>query len=61
MAPESLDAFKVGADVYHPVLGVGTIQKREGLGSNPRLTIHFRNHGPRTVFAVSARMDILLP
>ncbi len=61
MAPDSLESFTVGAEVYHPLLGAGTIQKRDGLSSNPRLTIHFRNHGPRTVFAVSARMEILLP
>jgi len=61
MAPDSLDSFTVGVDVWHPLLGVGTIQKRDGTSSNPRLTIHFRNHGPRTVFAVSARMEIVLP
>jgi len=61
MSPDSLDAFQTGTDVFHPVLGEGTVSSRDGIPSNPRLTIHFRKHGPRTVFAVSARMDILLP
>ena len=61
MTPDSLDAFKPGAEVFHPLLGAGTVSSRDGIPSNPRLTIHFTKHGPRTVFAVSARMDILLP
>jgi DNA helicase-2/ATP-dependent DNA helicase PcrA len=61
MSPDSLDAFQPGVDVFHPVLGEGLVSSRDGIPSNPRLTIHFRKHGPRTVFAVSARMDILLP
>lgn len=60
MLPESPDAFRTGARVWHPLLGVGTILRREGESSNPRLTIHFNGHGPRTVFAISARMEILL-
>ncbi len=61
MTPDSLEHFRPGADVFHPVLGEGTVSSRDGIPSNPRLTIHFRKHGLRTVFAVSARMDILLP
>jgi DNA helicase-2/ATP-dependent DNA helicase PcrA len=61
MKPESLEAFREGVEVLHPVLGVGTIARREGIPSNPRLTIHFSTHGPRTVFAVSAGLSVLLP
>ena len=61
MKPDSPDAFKEGADVFHPILGVGTIQKCEGARGSLKLTIHFREHGPKTVFAASAGMDILLP
>jgi DNA helicase II / ATP-dependent DNA helicase PcrA len=61
LQPDSMEAFQVGTDVFHPSLGAGTIRKREGIPSNPRLTIHFRDHGPRTVFAASANLVILLP
>ncbi|MSP55534.1 MAG: ATP-dependent DNA helicase PcrA [Myxococcales bacterium] len=61
MTPDSTDDFKPGTEVFHPLLGAGTVSSRDGIPSNPRLTIHFNKHGPRTVFAVSARMDILLP
>lgn len=60
MVPDSLEAFKIGLEVYHPVLGIGTIAKREGIPTNPRLTIHFRKHGPRTVFAIAASLEIVL-
>ena len=59
MTPDSPESFVVGVEVYHPMLGMGTIHKREGLPSNPRLTIHFRDHGPRTVFAASAGLEIV--
>ncbi|MFZ5475135.1 MAG: ATP-dependent helicase [Myxococcota bacterium] len=61
LQPESMEAFQVGTEVFHPSLGAGTVRKREGIPSNPRLTIHFRDHGPRTVFAASANLVILLP
>lgn len=61
LAPDSLESFKVGVEVFHPMLGAGTIHKREGIPSNPKLTIHFRDHGPRTVFAAAAGLEILLP
>ncbi len=61
MTPDSLDAYTPGTEVFHPLLGAGTVASRDGIPSNPRLTIHFAKHGARTVFAVSARMDILLP
>jgi DNA helicase-2/ATP-dependent DNA helicase PcrA len=61
LVPESLDAFREGAEVFHPMFGAGTISKREGIPSNPKLTVHFRDHGPRTVFAVVAGLEILLP
>ncbi len=60
MVPDSLAELTPGRDVLHPQLGIGTIQKREGIPANPRLTIHFRQHGPRTVFAASACLEILL-
>lgn len=61
LKPETMEAFREGVEVLHPVLGVGTISRREGVPSNPRLTIHFPTHGPRTVFAVSAGLSVLLP
>ncbi len=60
MVPDSLAELTPGREVLHPQLGIGTIQKREGIPANPRLTIHFRQHGPRTVFAASACLEILL-
>ena len=61
MAPESLEQFVEGAEVLHPMLGTGTIHKRDGTPSNPRLTIHFDAHGPRTVYAVTAKLELVLP
>lgn len=61
MEPESLDQFVEGADVLHPMLGCGTIHKRDGTPSNPRLTIHFEAHGPRTVYAVTAKLELVIP
>ncbi len=61
MVPDTLESFRVGTDVFHPLLGTGTISKREGIPSNPKLTIHFQAHGPRNVFAASAGLEILLP
>ncbi len=61
LAPDSMEVFKEGVQVFHPTHGVGTISRREGIPSNPRLTIHFANHGPRTVFAVTAGLEILIP
>ena len=61
MKPESPEAFKEGIDVFHPLLGVGTVQKCEGTRGSLKLTIHFPDHGTKTVFAASAGMDILLP
>jgi hypothetical protein len=60
LVPESLSGFQPGVEVFHPMLGEGTISKREGIPANPRLTIHFRVHGPRVVFAASAGLEILL-
>ena len=61
MVPDSFEELAPGTEVFHAVLGVGVIQRREGIPSNPRLTIHFKAHGPRTVFAASAPLEILLP
>jgi DNA helicase-2/ATP-dependent DNA helicase PcrA len=61
MVPDSYEELAPGTEVFHAVLGVGVIQRREGIPSNPRLTIHFKAHGPRTVFAASAPLEILLP
>jgi DNA helicase-2/ATP-dependent DNA helicase PcrA len=61
LAPDSMEEFKIGVEVFHPLLGAGTISKRDGIPGNPKLTIHFRDHGPRTVFAASAGLEILLP
>jgi hypothetical protein len=61
MKPDSYESFRVGIEVFHPTLGTGTIERCERLPSNVRLTIHFREHGPRTVFAASAGLEILLP
>lgn len=61
LAPDSMEVFKEGVQVFHPTHGVGTISRREGIASNPRLTIHFAVHGPRTVFAVTAGLEILIP
>ncbi len=60
MVPDSLAELFPGRDVFHPLLGIGTIQKREGIPSNPRLTIQFKDHGPRTIFASAANLEILL-
>ncbi|MDP2308801.1 MAG: UvrD-helicase domain-containing protein [Pseudomonadota bacterium] len=60
LVPDDLESFRVGVEVFHPLLGVGTISKREGGPANPKLTIHFRDHGPRPVYAVSAGLEILL-
>jgi hypothetical protein len=56
-----MESFKVGVEVFHPLLGAGTISRREGIPSNPKLTIHFKDHGPRTIYAASAGLEILLP
>jgi DNA helicase-2/ATP-dependent DNA helicase PcrA len=61
LVPDDLESYRVGVEVFHPLLGSGTISKREGIPTNPKLTIHFRDHGPRTVFAASAGLEILLP
>jgi DNA helicase-2/ATP-dependent DNA helicase PcrA len=61
LVPDGLDSFREGVEVFHPMLGVGTIARREGTPSNPKLTIHFREHGERTVLAVVAGLEILLP
>jgi DNA helicase-2/ATP-dependent DNA helicase PcrA len=61
LVPDDLESFRVGVEVFHPLLGTGTISKREGSPANPKLTIHFRDHGPRPVYAVSAGLEILLP
>lgn len=60
LQPDSLEGFVEGAEVLHPLLGLGTVKKREGTPSNPRLTIHFDRHGPRTVYAVSASLEIVV-
>ncbi|HND30413.1 MAG TPA: hypothetical protein PLA94_10460, partial [Myxococcota bacterium] len=60
MVPDSPESFRVGMKVLHPLLGIGTISKREGMPSNPRLTIHFPKHGPRTIFAIAAGLEIVL-
>ena len=61
LEPDSMESFKVGVEVFHPLLGAGTISRREGIPSNPKLTIHFKDHGPRTIYAASAGLEILLP
>jgi DNA helicase-2/ATP-dependent DNA helicase PcrA len=61
MVPESMDSFVEGAAVLHPMLGTGTIHRRDGTPSNPRLTIHFDAHGPRTVYAVTAKLELVIP
>ena len=60
LQPDSMEGFDVGTEVLHPLLGLGTVKKREGTPSNPRLTIHFDKHGPRTVYAVSASLEIVV-
>ncbi len=60
MVPESLESLKIGLTVYHPTYGIGTISKREGVSSNPLLTIHFQKHGPRAVVARFAGLEIVL-
>jgi len=60
LTPESLDLFVAGAEVLHPMLGTGTIHKREGTPSNPRLTIHFDRHGLRSVYAVTASLELVI-
>ncbi len=60
IVPDSMEGFTEGADVLHPLLGLGTIHKREGTPSNPRLTIHFTSHGPRTVYAASAALELVI-
>jgi len=61
LQPESLEAFREGVEVFHSMYGAGTISLREGGPSNPQLTIHFRDHGTRKVYAASAGLEILLP
>lgn len=60
MEPESLEQFVEGVGVLHPMLGTGTIHKRDGTPTNPRLTIHFDAHGPRTVYAVTAKLELVI-
>lgn len=60
MVPDNLDRFTVGAEVLHPMLGTGTIQQRDGTPANPRLTIHFASGGPRTVYAVTASLELVI-
>ncbi len=61
MVPDNLDRFTVGAEVLHPLLGTGRIHMRDGTPTNPRLTIHFASAGPRTVYAVSAALELVIP
>ncbi len=60
LVPENLDSFITGAEVLHPSLGIGTIQTRDGTPGNPRLTIHFAGAGPRTVYAVTAALELVI-
>jgi DNA helicase-2/ATP-dependent DNA helicase PcrA len=60
LIPDSMEAFRPGVEVFHPTLGTGSITRRDGIPSNPRLTIHFHKHGPRTVFAAWAGLEVVL-
>ncbi len=60
LAPEGYERFVAGAEVFHPSLGEGVVLERDGIPSNPRLTIHFQNHGRRIVYAAAAGLELLL-
>ena len=60
MVPDSPESFRVGMRVLHPLLGIGTISKKEGTLQNLKLVINFPKHGPRTIYAIAAKLEIVL-
>ncbi len=60
LQPEHPGQFEVGVRVLHPTFGVGTVRRREGPPTNPRLTVHFDRHGRRTLLARFAQLEIVV-
>ena len=60
MDPETAEEFKPGIRVLHPMFGQGEIKSVSGNSSNPKLVIHFRNTGRKTLLARFAKLQIVV-
>ena len=60
LEPESLGDFSAGTRVLHGEFGEGEIKAVSGAPSNPKLVVHFRNYGRKTLLARYAGLEILL-
>jgi DNA helicase-2/ATP-dependent DNA helicase PcrA len=57
--PESAEDFRPGIRVIHPMFGQGEIKSVSGNRANPKLVIHFKNTGRKTLLARFAKLQIL--
>jgi len=60
LEPEDLSAYAPGTRVVHPTYGEGEIQRISGSPHNQRLTVHFRRHGPITLMARNAKLEVVV-
>jgi len=60
MEPEDGNAFKRGTRVMHGEFGEGEIKNVTGSPSNPKLVVHFRQAGRKTLLARFAGLEILV-
>jgi DNA helicase-2/ATP-dependent DNA helicase PcrA len=60
LEPESASSFVRGARVLHPQFGEGEIKTVSGSPTNPKLVVHFREAGRKTLLARYANLELLL-
>lgn len=53
--------FEIGQRVRHPKFGVGEVRRVEGPPHNVKLTIHFRDAGPKEILVRYVELEILPP
>ena len=61
VAPDDPSQLRVGTEVIHPDFGRGVIKERQGSPANPKLVVHFRQHGPKKLMLRHANLEIVLP
>ena len=60
ITPEDPSQLTPGTRVIHPRFGPGVIRSRAGAPNNPKLQIHFDQHGPKNILARYANLEIVL-
>lgn len=56
---EDSSPYRVGANVAHPVFGVGVVKKREGKGESEKVTVYFRNGQVKTLVTKFANLSVV--